>query len=73
MAYECIDRHVDNGKGDKIALHYKDSNRQDSYTFKELQIASNKAANVLKNEANVQKVIEYLYLCLEHLNYISLY
>ncbi|NGX75224.1 acetate--CoA ligase [Staphylococcus sciuri] len=55
MAYECIDRHVDNGKGDKIALHYKDSNRQDSYTFKELQIASNKAANVLKNEANVQK------------------
>ncbi|RIN91754.1 acetate--CoA ligase, partial [Mammaliicoccus sciuri] len=38
-----------------IALHYKDSNRQDSYTFKELQIASNKAANVLKNEANVQK------------------
>nr|WP_263312985.1 acetate--CoA ligase [Mammaliicoccus sp. Marseille-Q6498] len=55
MAYECIDRHVDNGKGDKVALHYKDKNRQDSYTFKDLQIASNKAANVLKEKANVEK------------------
>lgn len=26
MAYECIDRHVDNGKGDKIALNYRDEN-----------------------------------------------
>ena len=55
MAYECIDRHVDNGKGDKFALHYKDQNRQDSYTFKDLQIASNKAANLLKDKANVEK------------------
>ena len=25
MAYECIDRHVDSGKGDKTALNYKDA------------------------------------------------
>ena len=28
MAYECIDRHVNEGKADKIALNYKDENRK---------------------------------------------
>lgn len=55
MAYECIDRHVDDGKGDKTALNYKDANRRESYTFKEMQEYSNKAANVLKDKANVEK------------------
>lgn len=55
MAYECIDRHVDEGKGDKIALHYKDAARLEHYTFKEMQLLSNKAANVLKDVAGVIK------------------
>lgn len=55
MAYECIDRHVNEGKADKIALNYKDNRRKESYTFKDLQEKSNQAANVLKNKANVQK------------------
>lgn len=55
MAHECIDRHVDDGKGDKIALHYKDDNRQEQYTFKEMQANTNKAANVLKDKAHVAK------------------
>lgn len=55
MAYECIDRHVDEGKGHKIALNYKDDLRTEQYTFKDLQKKSNQAANVLKNKANVQK------------------
>lgn len=55
MAHECIDRHVDNGKGDKIALHYKDDKRQESYTFNEMKSNVNKAANVLKDKANVEK------------------
>ncbi|MGE8024502.1 acetate--CoA ligase [Staphylococcus pasteuri] len=55
MAYECIDRHVDEGKGEKIALNYKDERRHESYTFEEMKKYSNKAANVLKNKANVQK------------------
>ena len=53
MAYECIDKHVDNGKGDKVALYYKDANREESYTFEEMQRNSNKAANVLVQEAGV--------------------
>ena len=55
MAYECIDRHVDNGKGDKIALNYRDKKRKEQYSFNELKVLSNKAANVLVDKANVQK------------------
>ncbi|WP_281673326.1 acetate--CoA ligase [Staphylococcus auricularis] len=55
MAYECIDRHVDKGKGDKVALKYKDERREESYTFKDLQQLSNRAANVLKDKVNVEK------------------
>lgn len=55
MAYECIDKHVDEGKADKIALNYKDDKRKESYTFKEMQENSNKAANVLKEKAHVEK------------------
>ncbi|GAE32404.1 acetate--CoA ligase [Halalkalibacter hemicellulosilyticus] len=49
MAYEAIDRHVDNGKADQIALYYSDAKRDESYTFKQLKEQSNKAANVLKS------------------------
>ncbi|MDU6180873.1 MAG: acetate--CoA ligase, partial [Staphylococcus lugdunensis] len=55
MVYECIDRHVDDGKGDKIALNYKDNERQEQYTFSDIQHLSNQAANVLVEHANVQK------------------
>ncbi|GGG83291.1 acetate--CoA ligase [Staphylococcus pragensis] len=55
MAYECIDRHVDEGKGDKIALNYRDERRKEQYTFKQLKTLSNQAANVLVEKANVQK------------------
>src|SRR4051812_43658227 len=47
MAYEAIDRHVDNGRGDKIALHYSDNQREQSYTFAEMSRQSNRFANVL--------------------------
>ena len=70
MAYECIDRHVDNGKGDKIALNYRDENVKNNIVFNELKVLSNKAANVLVDKANVQKGIVYLSLCQERLNYI---
>ncbi|WP_271396686.1 acetate--CoA ligase [Salinicoccus roseus] len=55
MAYECIDRHVEDGRGDKVALHYKNGDKKLSYTFEDLKKASNKAANVLKDEAGVEK------------------
>jgi acetyl-CoA synthetase len=49
MAYEAIDRHVDNGKGDKIALHFSNNDRDESYTFAEMSKQSNKFANVLRS------------------------
>ncbi|AGA58336.1 MAG: acetate--CoA ligase [Thermobacillus sp.] len=48
MAYEAIDRHVESGKGDKIALLYSDAVRDESYTFAELAKRSNRFANVLR-------------------------
>ncbi|MBW5444709.1 acetate--CoA ligase [Cohnella sp. CFH 77786] len=48
MAYEAIDRHVAAGRGDKIALHYSDNQREESYTYAEMAKQSNKFAGVLR-------------------------
>ncbi|NBD26396.1 acetate--CoA ligase [Paenibacillus glycinis] len=48
MAFEAIDRHVEAGRGGKIALHYSDNARDESYTFEELAKQSNRFANVLR-------------------------
>lgn len=48
MAYEAIDRHVEQGKGSKIALHYSDNDRDESYTYEDLSKQSNRFANVLR-------------------------
>ncbi|MCE4956362.1 acetate--CoA ligase [Macrococcoides caseolyticum] len=55
MAYECIDKHVEDGYGDRVALLYKDENRKASYTFNDMMKLSNKAANVLVKAADVKK------------------
>lgn len=49
MAYECIDKHVEEGNGDKIALRYLDADEREEMTFKDLKVLSNRFANVLKN------------------------
>ncbi len=49
MAYEAIDRHVDQGRGDKVALLYSDAQRDESYTFADLKRKSNQFANVLRS------------------------
>ncbi len=48
MAYETIDRHVANGKGDKVALYYSDNQRDENYTYADMAKQSNKFANVLR-------------------------
>jgi acetyl-CoA synthetase len=48
MGYEAIDRHVEEGRGDKIALYYSDNARDESYTYADLAKQSNKFANVLR-------------------------
>ena len=37
MAYECVDRHVVDGYGDKVALHYFGENEEHTLTYRELK------------------------------------
>lgn len=48
MAYEAIDRHIAEGRGQKIALHYSDPQRDESYTYEQLSLLSNRFSNVLR-------------------------
>ncbi|GFN32022.1 acetate--CoA ligase [Paenibacillus xylaniclasticus] len=48
MAYEAIDRHVEEGKGSKVALYYSDAVRDESWTYEQLSTHSNRFANVLR-------------------------
>ncbi|MED4531035.1 acetate--CoA ligase [Metabacillus fastidiosus] len=54
-AYEAIDKHADTFRKNKIALYYRDQEREEKYTFKEMKGLSNKAGNILKNAADVEK------------------
>ncbi len=55
MAYEVIDRHAETEKKDKIALYYKNGDLKEQFTFNEMKELTNKAANVLKETANIIK------------------
>lgn len=48
MVYEAIDKHVDEGNGNRIALYYTDGVRDESYTFEELSKKSAQFANGLR-------------------------
>jgi acetyl-CoA synthetase len=55
-AYNCLDRHVENGNGDKNALIWQgdEPDHQQTYTYNELLTEVNKFANVLK-DLGIQK------------------
>ncbi|EGA90733.1 acetyl-CoA synthetase [Planococcus donghaensis MPA1U2] len=55
MAHEAIDRHADSDRKNKVALYYKDQNRNESYTFYEMKRMTNRAANLLKANSNLEK------------------
>lgn len=48
MAYECVDRHCDTWRKNKVALYYSDGVRDEKYTYQDMKFMSNKVANVLK-------------------------
>lgn len=48
MVYECLDRHVDEGYGDKIALHYLNGELEEKFTFAELKRRTDHVASVYK-------------------------
>ncbi len=47
MTYECVDRHVLNGKGEKTALRYFSDTENFSLTYRELQQEVNRWSHVL--------------------------
>ena len=49
MGYEAIDRHAESERADKIALHYSDATREESYSFAQMKAQSNKFGNVLRH------------------------
>ena len=55
IAHEAIDRHAQTYRKNKVALHYKDANRKESYTYNDMKNMTNKAANVLRNQSNLEK------------------
>ena len=54
IAYESIDRHVKTYRKNKIALFYKDDEREEAYTYYDMMRQTNKAANVLKAHSNLE-------------------
>lgn len=55
VAFEAIDRHANSHRKDKIALYYKDDERNEKYTFEEMKTNSDKAANVLRQYGDIEK------------------
>lgn len=55
MAYEAIDRHTFTHRKNKVALYYNDGVRKEAYSFNDMKLLTNKAANVIKNATNMQK------------------
>lgn len=55
VAYEAVDRHANSFRKNKVALFYKDANRKEAYTYNDMKIMTNKAANVLLNHSSLEK------------------
>src|SRR5690625_1210349 len=55
IAHEAVDRHADSFRKNKVALFYKDTNRKEAYTYNDMKIMTNKAANVLQNHSSLEK------------------
>lgn len=49
MAYECVDRHADSFRKNKVALIYSDATREEKYTFNDLKYLSNRFGNLLRS------------------------
>ena len=49
MAYECVDRHVEEGFGEKTALHFVDGESEWKLSYNDLKKKTDQWAQVLKN------------------------
>lgn len=61
-AYEAVDCHVDEGYGDKIALHYVNEEEHQTFTFKEVKEKTDHYARILLNNgvAKGDRVVIFL-------------
>lgn len=50
ICYNCLDRHIDEGRGDKVALLYDSvyTGEKSKYTYKEMLTETAKLATILK-------------------------
>ncbi|MGM0853542.1 MAG: acetate--CoA ligase [Bacillota bacterium] len=55
LAHEAIDRHAVSFRKNKVALYYRDAERDEKYTYSDMKKMSNKAGNVLKRFGDVEK------------------
>ncbi|KAA0562181.1 acetate--CoA ligase [Bacillus sp. CH30_1T] len=55
LAHEAIDRHAVTFRKNKVALYYRDAERDEKYTYSDMKKMSNKAGNVLKRFGDVEK------------------
>ncbi|MCM3181193.1 acetate--CoA ligase [Cytobacillus horneckiae] len=62
MAYECVDKHVEDGYGEKTGLHYVDGIAEQKYSFKEIKDKTDHIATVLK--ANGVKKGDFVFIFL---------
>ncbi|MCR8845667.1 acetate--CoA ligase [Paenibacillus sp. SC116] len=73
MAHEAIDRHLAEGRGDKVALYYSDAVRDESYTYAELSRKSNQFANVLRKQGITKGERVFVFMPRTPELYISLF
>ncbi|WP_174732585.1 acetate--CoA ligase [Mesobacillus harenae] len=62
MAYECIDRHVDEGRGDRVALHYLNGEEEYKLTFSEVKEKTDQLARVLKKHGVQSGDVVFIFL-----------
>ncbi|MEH7224058.1 acetate--CoA ligase [Bacillus sp. JJ1566] len=72
MAYECIDRHVAEGYGDKVALHYVNEGEEQVFTFKDIKDKSDHLATVLKKHGVKKGDIVFIFLPKNPENHIAM-
>src|SRR5699024_1038176 len=62
IAYEMIDRHVDDGYGSKTALHYVNGYERANYTFTEVKERTDHYARILKENGVVKGDRVFIFL-----------
>ncbi|MEH7379540.1 acetate--CoA ligase [Bacillus sp. JJ1533] len=62
MAHECIDRHVAEGYGEKVALHYINEDEEQIFTFNDIKDKSDHLATVLREHGVKKGDIVFIFL-----------